>query len=430
MTDSVETVLKWMREGKVDQANQSFATLSAAMQTITDPETWAQAAYTFQEAGFIPYALALYDQAQEHFPNDQRWTLLKAEAWMADGDFDQALDQLLTIATTSPYYVETLLLQADAYQGLHFPEMSELKLKEAADLAPDEPAITLGLAELNYAEGRFKEALPYYQRLLADEDNLDRTAMKVATEHYHYALGASGDFEGALDALEAIPESERTQSDIEQMAVDYVETKDFEKAHTLMEPLYVEGELAPGLLPLYAEVLTQQHDEVGAIHVLDEAITKDPIQLPLYEKRAQLYIARHEDELAIADLQWVLAEDDEAITARLLLLRLLVRLERVDEAKSVLEATPETIQDGEFDWLAARIYDLDEDYEKAEAAYRRAYPELKWDDSFMSDYLTFEREDGHLDMIQQAFLERPELKDNPDFHWLYNEALGQADWED
>ncbi|MDO4670796.1 MAG: hypothetical protein Q4A67_04910 [Aerococcus sp.] len=430
MTETIETVLALMRTGEVKKANAAFAALMAELEREGDADTWAQNGYTLLDNGFTSYALALYRQAEDKFPADERWPLLEAEVWMADGDFDQALDQLLLITEDSPYYLEALLLQADAYQGLFFPEMSELKLKEAQQLAPDEPAIILGLAELNYHEGNFKAALPYYRALFDDTRRLDATAVKIATDHFRYALGASGQFEEALQQLEAIPEAERTQEQSEQMVLYYVETEDFEKANSLLEPLYDEGELSGNLLTLYADVLTYYHDEAGAIRVLDEAIAKDPVQLPLYEKRAQLYIALHQDEAATRDLKMILAQDEEAITARLLLLRTLLRMDRAEEALEVLEETPVAIQEAEFDWLSARTYDLNEDYEKALEHYQAAYPELTGDDSFMYDYLTFVHEEGRYDLIEKAFTARNDLKDMPTFQWLYEEMLDHQSWED
>ncbi|MDO4681032.1 MAG: tetratricopeptide repeat protein [Aerococcus sp.] len=428
MADYTETVFRLMREGKVDQANEAFEALKMDLEKYPDEDFWAQTAYHFQSAGFIPYAQSLYQEAQALFPNSERWKLLNADAHMANGEFEEALDQLLVIDEMSPYYLEALLMQADAYQGLYFPEMSEIKLKEARDLAPDEPAIILGLAELNYSEGRFQEALPYYQSLLADPNALDEAAMQVATTHYREALGESGQFEEALDLLAAIPEAERTQAEVEQMAIYYVETEDYEKANTLLSPLYEDGELSAYCLPIYAQVLTYYHEETKAIRVLDEAIVKNPLQETLYQQRAKLYLALKQDEEGAEDLEQLLTLDDENITARLLLMRTRLQMNHPEEALVVLEDAPTDIQDPEFDWLAGKIYEENEDYKKARTYYEQAYPKLKQDDSFMLDYLTFEREEGQWHTLKLAFQERPALKDQAEFQWLYDDLLNQETW--
>ncbi len=56
----------------------------------------------------------------------------------------------------SPAYVRSLMVAADLYQTQELFEVSEQKLLEAMQLAPDEPAIQFALAELYFVMREFK----------------------------------------------------------------------------------------------------------------------------------------------------------------------------------------------------------------------------------------------------------------------------------
>ena len=52
------------------------------------------------------------------------------------------------------------------YQVLGIPEVSEAKLKEAANLMPEEPLIQFALGELYFTNGQFVEAITRYQSIV------------------------------------------------------------------------------------------------------------------------------------------------------------------------------------------------------------------------------------------------------------------------
>lgn len=53
----------------------------------------------------------------------------------------------------------------------NLPEVALVKLSEARELAPNQPVILYGIAELRFQQGEFQQALPLYERLLKSERN-------------------------------------------------------------------------------------------------------------------------------------------------------------------------------------------------------------------------------------------------------------------
>lgn len=429
MDEKIQEIFDALRTDQKDVVVEAFDELLRLLEHEDDPDVWAQTGYTFQEAGFLPYAKEIYETALGVFSDDDRWQVLLAEVAGDDGDFDGALNTLIMIDPSSPYYLQSLLLSADAYQQLGMSEVSLLKLQEAKEIAPDEPAIILGLAELHRATGHFHEAIPYYRQLLEDDSEIIAQSKSRIEKEYVECLMAVGEYETVIDYLSEIPKADRTQEVNEQLALCFYQTKEYDRAESILSPLYEGGSLSEGLFPIYAEVLYHLHREADASRVMTENVHNHPYKAAAYYQRARVYVMNHQDDAAIEDLYQAYQLESESVDIPILLMRTLLKNDREDDALEILEETKEQLSGDQFEWLAAGIYEANEQFEAAREYYIAAYDSLKTEDSFVSDYLTFMWEDGDRLRVRQTLKDHPELMEQSEWQWLID-ALSEEREDD
>lgn len=366
--------------------------------------------------GDMPSLLKLYDLAQAEEPHNQEWQLLKAEAEIDQGDYTAAIDDLLAMGEGNPYQLEALLMQADAYQMLSLPEVSMVKLQEAQALAPDEPIISYGIAQLKFDQGDFQSVLLDYRQLLDRSDLPDPIRTKVE-ENYRFAQIAVGHFDEALDQLQAKQAEDRTEAEEKQLGLLYALSEEYEKAQGILENFYLEDQLAAKELALYAEVKEAYHEDDEALRMLTSALNSQPFDADLWGQRAHLYQKLGQTDQALADAEQALALDPDYTAMHELILHSYLAAEDGQAAQDQVEAMPvDAYQSGELAWLVARTYDLNEDYAHARDYYQKAYPDLQEDASFIYDYLRFMREEGDQAAIAQVLNDQPELKSDPSLY--------------
>ncbi len=424
MDQLVNEFISYIQQNQQDKANEVFEKILDKLNTETS-DVIAQTGYALAQLGFIDHTNEIYTLGEERFQEEDSWKLLKGELALDNGQVEEAIDELLKINPDSPIYVDALLLQADAYQMYNLPEVSLVKLTEARQLAPNQPVILYGIAELRFQQGEFQQALPLYERLLESETTPD-ALIDTIEEHFTYAKAATGNFEEAIELIEATPDSDRTQAQREQLAFYYVETENFEKANTILESVYEDGKLSENLLAIYAKVKNAFHDHEGALELIGEAIQANPYEARLYLQKAEYAQQIGNIETAREALESALDIDPDYGQALVLLLQLLIDEENFGTARALIQDIDE--QGIEFDryvWMKAKVFQELEEFDFAEQAYQDAYKELKEDYSFLQDYFGFLREAGYWRQIQSVFESQPGLSQILEFQDTY-ESL--QDW--
>lgn len=424
MDQLVNEFISYIQQNQQDKANEVFEKILDKLNTETS-DVIAQTGYALAQLGFIDHTNEIYTLGEERFQEEDSWKLLKGELALDNGQVEEAIDELLKINPASPIYVDALLLQADAYQMYNLPEVSLVKLTEARQLAPNQPVILYGIAELRFQQGEFQQALPLYERLLESETTPD-ALIDTIEEHFTYAKAATGNFEEAIELIEATPDSDRTQAQREQLAFYYVETENFEKANTILESVYEDGKLSENLLAIYAKVKNAFHDHEGALELIGEAIQANPYEARLYLQKAEYAQQIGNIETAREALESALDIDPDYGQALVLLLQLLIDEENFGTARALIQDIDE--QGIEFDryvWMKAKVFQELEEFDFAEQAYQDAYKELKEDYSFLQDYFGFLREAGYWRQIQSVFESQPGLSQILEFQDTY-ESL--QDW--
>lgn len=418
MDNLVNEFISYIQQNQPAKANEIFEKLLDQLATASSEEI-AHTGYQLAQLGFVDYANEIYTLGEDRFQTEDSWVLLKGELALDNGQVEEAIDELLKIKPESDLYVDALLLQADAYQMYNLPEVALVKLNEARQLAPNQPVILYGIAELQFQQGEFQQALPLYERLLGSEETPEEL-LDVIEEHFTYAKAATGDFEEAIELIEATPEADRTVGQREQLAFYYVETENFEKANTILEALHEDGKLSENLLALFATVKNSFHDHDGALEMIDQAIQVNPYDARLYFQKAQFAQQIGNLETAEEALELAIDIDPEYGQALELLLQLFIDEENYGTARALIQDMDE--QGIEFDryvWMKAKVFQELEEFEYADQAYQDAYKELKDDHSFLQDYFIFLREAGNWQQIKAAFDAQPSLAQVPEFQNTY-----------
>ncbi|MDN6111787.1 MAG: tetratricopeptide repeat protein [Tetragenococcus halophilus] len=344
--------------------------------------------------GFLEEAKQVFESLKSRHPEQKENNLPLAEIAVENNETDAALELLEEIGSDSELYPQALLVTADLYQVLGIPEVSESKLKEASRILPDEPLIQFALAELYLSMDRFNEAAFIYQHLLElGEEEINNVSIK---ERLGTTLSLEGDFENAVEYLEASLEEGETDERLFQTAFVYRQLKDNDKSIRYLQEL---RELNPQYRALYlplAESLQEEELVEEAQTVIEEGIQENPYQVDLYHFASENSYRLHDAKKAEDYLLQALELGEKTEETLLTLSNLYINEERFEEAIKTVKQMEDT-QNPYALWNLAHAYNELEDFEQAGQYYEQASVELKHEPDFMKEYGIFLREEGRLE---------------------------------
>ncbi len=344
--------------------------------------------------GFLEEAKQVFENLKSRHPEQKENNLPLAEIAVENNETDAALELLEEISSDSELYPQALLVTADLYQVLGIPEVSESKLKEASRILPDEALIQFALAELYLSMDRFNEAAFIYQHLLElGEEEINNVSIR---ERLGTTLSLEGDFENAVEYLEASLEEGETDERLFQTAFVYRQLKDNDKSIRYLQEL---RELNPQYRALYlplAESLQEEELVEEAQTVIEEGIQENPYQVDLYHFASENSYRLHDAKKAEDYLLQALELGEKTEETLLTLSNLYINEERFEEAIKTVERMEDT-QNPYALWNLAHAYNELEDFEQASQYYEQASLELKHEPDFMKEYGIFLREEGRLE---------------------------------
>jgi tetratricopeptide (TPR) repeat protein len=129
------------------------------------PEEIFQLADNLFQLGFMEEAQTLYEKLFTEFPEEETLKISLAEIAIENDELDKAFEYLESIEESSDLYAQSLITQADIYQVLNIPEVSESKLKQAKKILPNEPLLDLSIAELYFSTENYPKAIEAYVEL-------------------------------------------------------------------------------------------------------------------------------------------------------------------------------------------------------------------------------------------------------------------------
>ena len=367
-----------------------------------DPEILASLADNLTDMGFSDMAKEVYRTLIAKFPQEDLFKVYLAEILINDGQEDDGLTLLYNVNPESNAYLESLLAQADYYQSNGLVETARQKLLAAKNIAPEEDAITFGLAELDYLSGDYEEALKYYEELFKTQKTFGEV---MISQRIAECLAKLGDYEEAARVI-----------------------KDNSNDLLTIDALYEAG-----------LILLVAGDDKGAINYLDQVIETQPDYVNAYPLLARAYSNQDNNEEVLRTAQTGLSYNDYDETLYSLGAKAAANLNETDEAerllKKGLEHAPENsdlrlelsnlylhqnqeeeniklfsnMEEDQIEpqahWNLALSYQRLENYEKAKAEFLTAYPNFQDNPDFLKQMLTFFREMSDWTTVK-AILER------------------------
>ncbi|CAG9622643.1 tetratricopeptide repeat protein [Sutcliffiella rhizosphaerae] len=350
-----------------------------------------QTAQIYQQLGMLEDAKIIFRNLLYQFPNESDLIISLAEVHIDLDEEDEAMALLDNISQEDNGFVQALLLLADLYQAQGLFEVSEQKLLTAKKLAPNEPIITLALGELNLSKGDYKKAIPYYEAIGNDNNELDYPLDERLAECY----SATGQFEEAMPFYDKALQNQLKIDVLFQYGFTAFQAGYFK---TCIEKLNQVKELDHEYSSIYL-YLAKAYEQEGMLKESLET-AKEGLAVNEFNKELQLYGARvaikqQNSEEAEKLLREAIAVDPGYVEAAMTLTKIFLQDERYED---VIDTIQELIRFGEtdpqYDWDLAVANQNLEKYSDALNHYRLAYTSFKDDSSFLYDYAHFLLEEG------------------------------------
>ena len=379
-----EEMLDALNDQDLEEAKKKFA--SALRHD--DDDTLFSLAEELQALGFNQQTRRIAEKLLAKYPDADDVRLILAELDIGDDKTDDALLLLDQISEDSTVYPQSLLTAADLYQSINLPEVSERKLLEAKVLLPDEPVVDFALGELYLNQGRYQDALSYYQSLL--DQKVDFMAQVSIQQRLAETLSGLGEYEEAITIDEKLAENLATDEQLFELGVLYQQVHDDDKAIQVLTRLQQQNSDYSALY----RPLVQSQSDLGryqqALQAAQVGLGYDEYNLDLYRFGAQAALkvgAKHEAEEL---LKKGLSLDPEAQSLRLMLAQHYLETGHDQDSVDLLAPlADEDEADPQVNWQLAQAYDRLDNPDLAKQNYFAAYPNLKDNSQFMKQMVIF-----------------------------------------
>lgn len=364
-----------------------------------EPEILASLAVELQALGFLEEAKRIYKKLSAEFPEEDSFYLYLAEMAIEDDEIDQAFEYLEKIQPESDNYVESLLITADLYQVLGIPEVSEAKLLQAKNAAPEEPLIIFALAELHFSNNQLGEAVDEYGQL--QNQGYDQIANVSINERLGTAYSLLGAFEEALPFLEQALEEDRTADRLFQIGFTYYQLHDYQRAMIYLQEVIALEPTYQSAYYYLADSMKEEELLEEAFETAEEGIKENPFQVELLHLASEIAYrlkdSKKAEELLLKALELGEKTDETLLT----LSNLYLNEDQPEQAIEMVERMDE--QDNPYaEWNLAQAYNEIEEFAQAKQHYQQAYEHLSHEPEFLKEYGIFLREEGLIDQAKQV----------------------------
>ncbi|MBC2146841.1 tetratricopeptide repeat protein [Listeria booriae] len=384
-----EQMLAALEQENLPEAQKYF---QQALQDGTDEEQYWLAEQLFQ-LGFLEEAEDLYELLLAKYKDEGELLVRAAEVAIEKDDIEGAMEYLEQVNEQDDAYPESLLVLADLYQmqGLH--EVTEAKLEQAKALLPNEPVIDFALGEFYLSTARFASAVQSYQAVL--DAGVTEFAGSQIYERIAESLASSGAFEEAITYYEKALAEQEDVNTLFGLGLTSYQAKDYTKAIHALEHL---KEHDPGFTTLYT-YLAKSYEENGepdkALQALADGLKQDEFNKELFLEAGKLAWKNDQAKDAEHYFRQAIALDPEFIDAILEVNKILLKkadYEGIVELVGSLEQ--EILTEPQIFWDVSVAYQELDNYNKAKESYDLAYPHFANNATFLKEYGLFLREDG------------------------------------
>lgn len=405
--------------------NQDFSQDKILLKQALDndePEVLASLAENLTSYGFTNLSKEVYRSLIAKFPKEDLFKVYLAEILLNDGDDDDGLTLLYNISPDSSAYLDSLLVQADYYQTNGLLETARDKLLQALKLAPKEDAIKFGLAELDYLDGEYEQALSLYRDLVKRQKNFGETNL---IQREFQTMAKLGQYEKASEVI---------------------------KEHSA-DILDIDSKYQAGLIMLSVG------DDDQAIKYLDDVIDQSPDYVNAYPLLAQAYLHKHDNEQVLRSAQAGLAYNELDETLYSMGAKAAANMNELDTAEDLLKKGLEIAPDNsdllmqlsnlyihenkdqeninlfkdksdeelepQAHWNMAISYENLDKNDKARAEFLLAYPDFQKNPEFLKQMIRFFNVEPNSTDIVKQLLDRylKLVPEDAEMQDLYNDLI-------
>ncbi|WP_368871554.1 tetratricopeptide repeat protein [Staphylococcus haemolyticus] len=344
---------------------------------------------TLYNFGLTPQGLEVFRTLYHKYPDESELLIYFIEGLMSENQTDEALEYLSQVAIST----EKLMLEADLYQQINMTEVAIDKLIEARELEPNDPIIHFALAEMLYFDGQYLRATREYEVVL-DTGEYEVNGINLFARMADCAL-QSGNYSDAINLYDEINEDEMTSEDFFKKAIAYEKNDITHEAIKITKNLLSKD---PDFIQGYFYLQSLYENEKNypdAIETGKEGLRLNQFYKELMVSTGSLEI-EHGDANEGVELLKQALEVDNAYHEPLLILSDLFRNEKDYEAIiALLSYVDEDDLDPVFMWHLAHAFGQEERDKEAQHFFELAYPTMKTQSAFLSDYYYYLIEIGY-----------------------------------
>lgn len=389
-----EQMIDQLEAGKLKEAENSF---KLALKN-DDDEMLFSLAEELYGLGFLQQARTIYLQLLNQYPDEDELRTNLATIAIDEGHNDEALSYLAQVRPGSAAYLESLLVAADLYQTEEEFEVTEEKLKEAYDLAPDEPAVQFALGEFYFLIGRYAEAINYYFQLIKN-GYTDFAKVDIAGR-LGMAYAQSGQFKQALGYLTQVKPEYQTTDIRFQTGLTQLQLGNTEDAIKTLANLIKEDDQYASAYPELARAYEKENKFQQALRTVQEGLAVDQYNEHLYALAAE--ITSHLGNQQLMKKYLLKAHDLAPDNMTITLQYSNFLLHQHDDETNIKLLSPlvkEDETDPQLYWNLARSYQRTGKFDLAGKYYQAALPAYSENPTFLKELINYYREAGETDQL-------------------------------
>ncbi|MDT0172105.1 tetratricopeptide repeat protein [Exiguobacterium sp. BRG2] len=363
--------------------SEALATLEQLEKTGTDEDRLA-VADLYIELGLSDRAVNLLAPLYVEYAGNAGVALLLAECYIDLDREEEAISVLEQVDTTDMEYgPRSLVLLADLYQSQGLDEVALAKLKEARNLAPEEPLLAYGLAELYMTLGAFDQAVLLFAEI-AERPELRAELPLDAL--YAESLAMTGQFEDAIPLYERAVAERSDLHTLFGLAMTAHRVGQHQKAvETFQQLIAQDPDYTSAYVP-YAESQAELGLTKEALNVIKQGMERDDYNDELRTMEALFLLKLGDRAGSVQALREALALNPESIVAAERLLSLLAEDEDHEAMIETISAIEEHVTAPILTWYRARALYALEEYTQAMENYAIVEGAFTEDALFLKEY--------------------------------------------
>lgn len=363
--------------------SEALAALEQLEKTGTDEDRLA-VADLYIELGLSDRAVDLLAPLYVEYAGNAGVALLLAECYIDLDREEEAISVLEQVDTSDMEYgPRSLVLLADLYQSQGLDEVALAKLKEARDLAPEEPLLAYGLAELYMTLGAFDQAVPLFAEI-AERPELRAELPLDAL--YAESLAMTGQFEDAIPLYERAVAERSDLHTLFGLAMTAHRVGQHQKAvETFQQLIAQDPDYTSAYVP-YAESQAELGLTKEALNVIKQGMERDDYNDELRTMEALFLLKLGDRAGSVQALREALALNPESIVAAERLLSLLAEDEDHEAMIETISAIEEHVTAPILTWYRARALYALEEYTQAMENYAIVEGAFTEDALFLKEY--------------------------------------------